>query len=393
MAFDREGAKAAGYTDAEIDAYLQGASGGSAAARVATPAATAPAPTPPGYTGTPDLPLEADPFSPLDIPAAFQGVRAGVAGVRALPGALRALTAGGARMAGEMASAPVLRHLPGASKVRNIAEDVAGLAGGAADKARGAVGAALSRIKNSPASAERAADKASGHAMRLARNQEEMNAARGRVVGEIKPAAKTKPVRAPKKKAPAKGTAASRVKTQTPDEVAAARAKGRAEAGGKSQAMRGASKPALERRAAARASATKPEEVDDLKDILEQSIEVEAAMSGKGLSQAERSAVRAAVRGTATEAPARGAAASRVAKAAKSAEEGSRHEVQYYSESQGKFIPIESMHIAQLKNSMNKLHRKLMATDRPSPVTQKQFEALRDEVTYRLKQAGELTVY
>jgi len=72
--------------------------------------------------------------------------------------------------------------------------------------------------------------------------------------------------------------------------------------------------------------------------------------------------------------------------------EPSRHEVQYYSESQGKFIPIETMHIAQLRNAMNKLGRRLAESKRPSPVVRKQFEALTDEVTHRLRQAGELTV-
>lgn len=70
----------------------------------------------------------------------------------------------------------------------------------------------------------------------------------------------------------------------------------------------------------------------------------------------------------------------------------SRHEVQYFSESQGKFVPIEEMPISHLRNAMNKLHAKLSATNQPSPVTRKQFEAIRDEVTFRAKQAGELTV-
>ena len=69
-----------------------------------------------------------------------------------------------------------------------------------------------------------------------------------------------------------------------------------------------------------------------------------------------------------------------------------RHEVQYFSESQGKFIPIEDMPISHLRNAMNQLHAKLSATNHPSPVTQKQFEAIKNEVTYRAKQAGELTV-
>lgn len=82
----------------------------------------------------------------------------------------------------------------------------------------------------------------------------------------------------------------------------------------------------------------------------------------------------------------RGAAVAKIAPA------GSRHEVQYYSESQGKFVPIEDMPIGHLRNAMNKLHAKLTATNHPSPVTRKQFEAIKNEVTYRAQQAGELTV-
>jgi hypothetical protein len=70
----------------------------------------------------------------------------------------------------------------------------------------------------------------------------------------------------------------------------------------------------------------------------------------------------------------------------------SRHEVQYYSESQGKFVPIEDMHISQLRNAVNKLGRKLASSKKPSPVAEKQFEALKNEITYRAQQAGELTV-
>ena len=70
----------------------------------------------------------------------------------------------------------------------------------------------------------------------------------------------------------------------------------------------------------------------------------------------------------------------------------SRHEVQYYSESEGKFVPIEDMHISQLRNAVNKLGKKLAASKKPSPVTEKQFEALKNEITYRAQQAGELTV-
>lgn len=71
----------------------------------------------------------------------------------------------------------------------------------------------------------------------------------------------------------------------------------------------------------------------------------------------------------------------------------SRHEVQYYSEGKGKFIPIEDMPISHLRNAMNKLGAKLAASKgRPSPVTQKQFDAIKNEVTYRAQQAGELTV-
>jgi hypothetical protein len=89
----------------------------------------------------------------------------------------------------------------------------------------------------------------------------------------------------------------------------------------------------------------------------------------------------------------KGSAESRVAKKApKETGEPSRHEVQYYSESRGEFVPIETMHIGQIRNAMNKLGRKLAASKRPSPVTQKQFDALKAEATHRARQAGELTV-
>jgi hypothetical protein len=70
----------------------------------------------------------------------------------------------------------------------------------------------------------------------------------------------------------------------------------------------------------------------------------------------------------------------------------SRHEVQYYSESQGKFVPIEDMPISHIRNAMNKLHAKITASGRPAPVTEKQLEALKNETTFRAGQAGELTV-
>ncbi len=356
MAFDRAGAKAAGYSDAEIDAYL-------AQPSAPAPAGAAESRFPEGYNpghggagpyqgGTADE-IEANPISPVDLIVdvltgglagarrlpGVPGVESALGAARAVPGAIRGATAASARTAGRVASAPVLRHIPGAGKVRNVAEDVVGLA--------------ESRVAKP----------------------------KGRVVGEIKPV-KAKPAR-PKKKAAAKakaetGTAESRTMTAT--EQAGARAKGRAQVGGKSQAMRGQSGPSLERRARMPKA-----EADDLKDLLEQSIEVEVNMAGKGLSQSERSFVRSSLRGAEPE----GSVAARVAKPGA----GSRHEVQYYSESQGKFIPIETMHIAQLKNAMNKLHRKLMSSNRPAPVTKKQFEALRDEVTHRLNEAGELTVY
>jgi len=359
MPFDRAAARASGYTDQEIDAYLARRdvvvpANGLAESRVPADFVA------PGSMGREpmefpgeDEPLEADPFSPLDLPAALSG-----------GGALFQVARGGLPVAGRVLTGTgraLGRRVLGKGNFDDLLREVMGRGRPAA---REALGSAEGRV----------AQAAAGEP--------------GRVVGKIEP--KAKPAR-PSRKKPRLGSAESRVKTQAPDEVAAARAKAREQAGGKSQAMRGASKPALERRASARGKAVGTNDVDDLTKILEQSLEVEAKMAKESLAPAERAFVRRGVREGGRPGPVvKGTAESRIAGPSA---EPSRHEVQYYSESQGKFIPIETMHIAQLKNAMNKLHRKLVATSQPSPVTRKQFEALRDEVTHRLQEAGELTIY
>lgn len=71
----------------------------------------------------------------------------------------------------------------------------------------------------------------------------------------------------------------------------------------------------------------------------------------------------------------------------------SRHNVQYYSETQKKFIDIENMHIAHLRSAFNKLGRRLAKTKRPAPVTREVFEAMKKEIAHRASQAGGLTAY
>jgi hypothetical protein len=301
MAFDREAAKAAGYTDAEIEEYLAqfkpAPAPGAAETRVEQPEAAPDAPRfrkglpITEFPGGEEEGLEANPLlNPLDFAAEALGARAAVAlggaGLRAaLSGARRAVpTTGRAirelvptrfRAAGEEVARGIRR--PFIRPSQDLSERVAeGPAGSALARIRGGAGAA--RVERGAA---RGAEEAGAVASRVPRET-------GRVVGEIKP---RKPFR-PKKKAAVKGSAESRVAKKAPKETG----------------------------------------------------------------------------------------------------EPSRHEVQYYSESRGEFVPIETMHIGQIRNAMNKLGRKLAASKRPSPVTQKQFDALKAEATHRARQAGELTV-
>ena len=189
------------------------------------------------------------------------------------------------RMAGRVASTPILRRLPGASVARNVVKDIEEIG-------------AKAKPKATP-----------------------------KPKAEAKPEAKRKPYRPPKKAkaAPKRDPTAvekrvratkamRRPATMSAEEQAAAREAGReqvtgagrdlrrlgpsGEAGpGKSQAMRGASGPALERRAAARARLLEPELPElDLMDPLEASLMIEQRMAAEGLSPAERMLVRAAIR-------------------------------------------------------------------------------------------------
>lgn len=70
----------------------------------------------------------------------------------------------------------------------------------------------------------------------------------------------------------------------------------------------------------------------------------------------------------------------------------SRHEVQYFSKSQGKYVPIEEMPDPHIRNAMNQLHAQIGPTNKATPVARKTLQALKDEATYRMQKGGELTV-
>lgn len=70
----------------------------------------------------------------------------------------------------------------------------------------------------------------------------------------------------------------------------------------------------------------------------------------------------------------------------------SRHEIEYASESGG-FQRIEDMTTPHIRNAMNKLHAKIGPNpNKATPVARKQLQALKDEVTFRMKRDGQRTV-
>lgn len=259
MPFDRAAAKAAGYSDAEIDAYIAQRPD-PVSARTRRPDDVAPVPrdptptqrqpllpemTAPGrfhvdFPGGEEPGLEGDTLSPVDAITFLLGGPLGQAG-GAAAGLAGRMARGGAGLLGRAASAPVLRRFPGSGFVRGVSQDVEGIA---ARRAPVALGSAP------------------------------------------KVAPKRKPFRPKKKVAKAKAE---------PETPVAARVR-------KTQAMRGASGPELERRAAARARAVgrprseAPELAVDFMDPLEASIMLEQRMAAEGLTPAERIFLRAALR-------------------------------------------------------------------------------------------------
>lgn len=67
---------------------------------------------------------------------------------------------------------------------------------------------------------------------------------------------------------------------------------------------------------------------------------------------------------------------------------GGRHEIDYYSESQGQNLKIDDMSVPHLRAALNKMGRELEGSNVHSPVARARYQALKDELTYRLKEAS-----
>lgn len=268
MPFDRAAARAEGYTEAEIDAYLAQR----AAQRPSLPAAVAEAPAAETDTGPPDFEFtgEDEPIEPQDPIGAVLALASGRGIVM---GAGRGLARSAARGVGTM--------LRGAPRVRPSAPAAKQAAQKAAQVPDWVKRIILRRI---PLVGEELA----GRVGKKAAGQVGSRAARkaARVVGKPKPEV---------------GTAESRVMSAA--EQAAARAQGRAIAPTASPgAMRGASGPALARRAAARARAVgtrpsaPPQVASEMGEALEQSLAVEQLLAQHATDPIERMMLRRLLR-------------------------------------------------------------------------------------------------
>lgn len=307
MAFDREGAKAAGYTDEEIDQYLVSQGLGSEARATSPQVATVTysrtgVPTGPGgaempYQGPADTGVEKPAFyqDPVELPGVILAGPAGAAR-SALTGSIASRIGGAAvpslaRHAGEFAleeagglPARIAMRL---GKVFGRGAETAPASADVAANARQVLGKPFNRF------AQQAEEEAAGKARTAIKQAERSMTPSERRGLEAAKRVKSKPAEglAEEAKPKVKPSRPKKVKTPTQSramsaqEQAAARAKGRSIQPTKSpNAMQGASGPKLARRAAAlEKSAAEGGHMtaEQGNQILERLSRVEDAMSGR----------------------------------------------------------------------------------------------------------------
>lgn len=334
MAFNREGAKAAGYSDAEIDYYL---------AQKELTAPSVPRQFTPPAGKAEDVPIEANPLlNPIELgidAASMPLARGG----KMIGTAVSRLMRGGAEAAAE--HAPTVARVGGTvvkEGARAVGRRVLG------DKAFDSLTKAVVKSATKKV-AKTAAEDVGTAASRTAAKAIPRSAGRIPMFNRATGAWYTQAEREAMGLEKAAGSAASRVARKAAPKAAAKAEEAVAETAAKAKPYRprGASKPELARRAADRARAVAGKKV-----------------AGKiGPS---------------------GSAASRVT-AKKAAQEESRHAVQYFSKSQGKYIDIEGMNQKHIEQA----YRQLAATKpKAGSVAKKILDALLDESKHRLSTTG-----